>query len=453
MREEQVTQTFFQFGVFPQHERSNHFANVSNMIDQHPEIIQLVALDLRVCGEKKENKKGAGRNGISAESILRCAILKRMYVGVSYYGLEFDLIDRESFRTFSKLEIGKTPTKSTLQRTISAIGPETWEAINRVLVQHAREEGVEDGSVIRIDSTVVEALMHEPTDNSLLNDAVRVMARLFRDIRKLPGGAGFRWKNYERRAKRHSFDIQFCKNDDVRKDLYKNLLGFTKKTADALENALNEPFHLSSIDGIAWGSRVTTFVPLVRRVIDQCERRVFNGEKVPARDKLVSLFEYHADIIIKGSRGVEFGHKINITSTPSNLITDLVIEAGNPADSERLMPMLKRHTEQFGSPPKQVACDGGYASARNLADAKELGVKDMAFHKKCHLSVEDMCESEAVYNTLRNFRAGIEANISCLKRAYGLSRCNWRGLRHFQAYVWSAAVAYNLATLARLCTS
>jgi IS5 family transposase len=51
---------------------------------------------------------------------------------------------------------------------------------------------------------------------------------------------------------------------------------------------------------------------------------------------------------------------------------------------------------------------------------------------------------------LRNFRAGIEAGISCLKRAYGLARSTWRGLEHFKAYVWSSVVAYNLVLLARL---
>ena len=63
---------------------------------------------------------------------------------------------------------------------------------------------------------------------------------------------------------------------------------------------------------------------------------------------------------------------------------------------------------------------------------------------------EDMVKSRWVYRKLRNFRAGIEANISCLKRAYGLSRCTWKGLDHFKAYVWSSVVAYNLALFARL---
>ncbi|MBP1886599.1 hypothetical protein J2Z50_004902 [Ensifer mexicanus] len=51
---------------------------------------------------------------------------------------------------------------------------------------------------------------------------------------------------------------------------------------------------------------------------------------------------------------------------------------------------------------------------------------------------------------LRNFRAGIEAGISCLKRTYGLAGCTWRGLDHFKSYIWSPVVAYNLVLLTRL---
>ena len=132
------------------------------------------------------------------------------------------------------------------------------------------------------------------------------------------------------------------------------------------------------------------------------------------------------------------------------MILDLVIEAGNPADSERLLPMLERHIALYGEPPRQAAADGGYASRDNLRQAKACGVRDMAFHKKSGLRIEDMVRSRWVYRKLRNFRAGIEAGISCLKRAYGLARCTWRGLDHFKAYVWSSVVAYNLALLARL---
>ena len=177
---------------------------------------------------------------------------------------------------------------------------------------------------------------------------------------------------------------------------------------------------------------------------------MLHGQAVPASEKLVSLFEPHADIIVKGVRDVQYGHKLNLVTGRSGLVLDLVIEAGNPADAERFLPMLDRHIARCGTPPRQIAADGGYASRDNLDQAKARGVRDVAFHKKRGLAVADMAKSAWVYRRLRNFRAGIEAGISCFKRAYGGGRCTWRGLGRFKAYVWSAVVAYNLALFARL---
>lgn len=98
------------------------------------------------------------------------------------------------------------------------------------------------------------------------------------------------------------------------------------------------------------------------------------------------------------------------------MILDQVIEAGNPADSDRLLPMLERHVGIWGQAPRQAAAGGGYASRGNLSQAKACGVSDMAFHKKAGLRIEDMVRSNWVNRKLRNFRAGIEAGMSCLKR-------------------------------------
>ena len=112
--------------------------------------------------------------------------------------------------------------------------------------------------------------------------------------------------------------------------------------------------------------------------------------------------------------------------------------------------MLDRHIARCGTPPRQMAADGGYASRDNLDQAKERGVADVAFHKTRGLAVANMAKSPWVYRKLRNFRAGIEADISCCKRAYGGARCTWHGLDHFKAYIWSAVAAHNLVLFARL---
>ena len=85
----------------------------------------------------------------------------------------------------------------------------------------------------------------------------------------------------------------------------------------------------------------------------------------------------------------------------------------------------------------------------NLEQIKDLGVQDVCFAKKRGLKVLDMVKSSWVYRQLRNFRAGIEGNISFLKRVCGLDRCTWRGRESFEAYVWSGIVAANLLVMAR----
>ena len=442
MRQERTVQASI-FDIFARHEIGRELKAMSEWLDAHRALLGLVAGDLR-----RDGVRATGRQGLPAEAVLRCALLKQ-YRQLSYEELAFHLEDSASFRAFARLPWAWSPKKSVLQKTISAIRAETWEAINRTLLASARQEKLEEGRVVRLDSTVTAALMHEPSDSSLLWDAVRVMVRLLQEADTLAGGLERGWRNHCRAAKKRWRAIEFTRGPG-RVQRYRELIKLTRATLAYLRGAATELAPARSPGGALWQARVCHYRPLVEQIIAQTERRVLAGEAVPAGDKLVSLFEPHADIIVKGSRDVDYGHKLNLTTGRSGLILDLVIEAGNPADRERLLPMLERHVAVWGAAPRQVAADGGYASRENLAEAKARGVRDMAFHKKSGLRIEDMVRSRWVYRKLRNFRAGIEAGISCLKRAYGLARCTWRGLAHFKAYVWSSVVAYNLALLARL---
>ena len=441
MRQDRTVQTSL-FDVFAKHEIGGELKKASKWLDEHPTLLGLVAADLR-----RDGVQETGRHGLPAEAVLRCALLKQ-YRQLSYEELAFHLEDSASFRAFARLPWAWSPKKSVLHKTISAIRAETWEAINRTLLASARQEKLEDGSIVRLDSTVTAALMHEPSDSSLLWDAVRVMVRLLKEANALAGGIGGAWRDHCRAAKRRARAIQFTRGRPQRMQLYRELIKITRATLAYLRSVATQLAPRNP--GVElWQAEILHYQPLVEQIIAQSERRVLAGEPVPARDKLVSLFEPHADIIIKGSRDVDYGHKLNLTTGKSGLMLDLVIEAGNPADRERLLPMLKRHIALYGKAPRQAAADGGFASRDNLAQAKACGVRDMAFHKKSGLKIEDMVKSHWIYRKLRNFRAGIEAGISCFKRAYGGARCTWRGLDHFKAYVWSAVLAHNLVLYAR----
>jgi transposase, IS5 family len=443
MRQERIIQASI-FDVFAPHEIGRELRVMSQWLDGHRDLLGLVAGDLRRGGVKH-----TGRHGLPAEAVLRCGLLKQ-YRQLSYEELAFHLQDSASFRAFARLPLSWCPKKSVLHKTISTVRAETWEQINRALLGSAREDKLERGEVIRLDSTTSAALLHAPSDNTLLWDAVRVMVRLLEQADELCTEVPLWWRNHRRVAKKRALAIDHVRSPARRLKLYRELIAVTRASLEYLRQAMARVAAAPSVAGEIWQGEVRHYEPLIVRIIEQCERRVLRGEAVPAQQKLVSLFEPHADIILKGSREPCYGHKLNLTSGRSGLILDLVIEMGNPADSERFLPMLDRHIALYGRPPRQAAADGGYATRDNLDQAKARGVTDVAFYKKRGLAIEDMVKSHWVYRKLRNFRAGIEAGISCLKRAYGLGRSTWRGLDHFRAYVWSSVVAYNLAILARL---
>jgi transposase, IS5 family len=443
MRQERTVQATI-FEVFAGHEIGCELKAISQWLDRQRALVSLVAGDLRRHGLRE-----TGRRGLPAETVLRCALLKQQRQ-LSYEELAFHLEDSASFRAFARLPLAWSPKKSVLHQTISAICPETWEAVNRAVVASAKQDKLESGATVRIDSTVTAALMHEPSDSALLWDAVRVMTRLLRQAAALPGAPALQWRDRRRLAKKRARAIEYSRGKDKKRRLYRELIAATRATQAALDEAGKQLAGLAGTAAERWRAQLDHYRPLIERILGQTRRRVLDGEAVPASEKLVSLFEPHADIIVKGARDVQYGHKLNLVSGRSGLILDVVVEAGNPADAERFLPMLDRHIAGCGTPPRQLAADGGYASQDNLTEAKARGVADVAFHKKRGLAVEDMVKSRWVYRKLRNFRAGIEAGISCLKRAYGLARCTWRGLDHFKTYIWSAVVAHNLVLLARL---
>lgn len=437
------------FEVYPEHETGDELKAISHWLDQQPELLDWVAGDVK----NRAVKNNSGREGLTVESILRCAILKQ-YHQVSYKDLAFCLMDSTACQSFARLSPGWYPKRSVLQNCVSVISDVTWEQINKCLLQCAVKEKVERGNMLRIDSTVVDSPIHEPSDSSLLWDSARVLIRLLKKADELVEGlTTIDYKNHRRLAKKRARAIVYTRGKEKKKLLYKDLINAVEKTLIYLDDAVVKVNSVPITELLSleiWHAQITHYKPLIQRVITQTKRRVFADEKVPASEKIVSIFEEHTDIIVKGSRDIQYGHKINLSTGKSGLVLDVVIEEGNPADTDKCIPMLERHIDYYGQAPRQMAADGGYASINNLAAAKALNVKDMAFHKKRGLEVEDMTKSAWVYRKLRNFRAGIEAGISCLKRVYGLGRCTWKGLKHFKSYVWSSVVAHNLTVFSRL---
>ena len=395
---------------------------------------------------------------MTAEQVLRCAILKQ-YRNLSYEELAFHLADSRTFRTFARLERTQHPSASTLQENIKSLSEETWEAVNQALIANASETGIEKGRTVRIDSTAVECDIHYPTDSSLLQDGVRVITRLLIEGKRLSPTPCYHFSDHRRVVKKRVLKIVNSNKEKIRRSCYKDLLDLAELVSGYGANAVAvlggfaSPDPEQVIQARILVEKLERALGLLSRIMDQTRHRVINGEKVPASEKIVSFFECHSDIVEKGNRETVYGHKVFLTGGESGLILDCLIERGNPADASMFVPLMDRQKGIYGRFPRQVAADGGFASEANLKAAKKHGIKDVAFAKRRGISILEMVKSTWVYKKLRNFRAGIEANISVLKRAFGLFRCTWSGWHGFVRCVRSAVVAYNLLVLGRLKTS
>jgi transposase, IS5 family len=262
MRQERTIQATI-FEVFAQHEIGCELKAMSQWLDGQGQLTSLVAGDLR-----RQGVRETGRRGLSAESVLRCALLKQQRQ-LSYEELAFHLEDSASFRAFARLPLRWSPKKSVLHQTIAAIRAESWEAINQALLASAKQDRLESGATVRLDSTATAALMHEPSDSTLLSDAVRVMTRLLQRGEALPGAPAVQWRDRRRLAKKRARAIEYSRGQDKKRQLYRELIAATEASRDELQAMAAGLAEVAEIGTERWGAEVAHYLPLIARVMSR----------------------------------------------------------------------------------------------------------------------------------------------------------------------------------------
>ncbi|MEM7585805.1 MAG: ISNCY family transposase [Acidobacteriota bacterium] len=445
MRKMRETQTSLSY-PWLELDHAKELQALSRLLDRHPKIAERVLQDLT-----HEGCQATGAHGASADLIFRALLLKQMH-SWSYEELHFHLSDSQTYRAFCQIPLAqKAPGRSTLAAAIKKIQPQTLEAIHHLLLREAYRLEIETGQLTRVDCTVVRTLMHEPSDSQLLWDCIRVLGRGVKRARALLPAGSFKFSSRNKRAKRRCREIATARRKAARLAPYRDLV----KVAEEVEGKAREAVQL--LEKLSQKPETTQrllreiehYAALTRRVVDQTRRRVFQGESVPAQEKVVSIFEEHSDIIRKDFKDTYYGHKICLNVGKTSMVLDCQILRGNPADAKLALKAIERQQEILGQAPRQAVFDGAFASKANLEAIKDRGSQDVVFTKGRTLKVSDMAKSLWVYRKLRRFRAGVEGVISYLKRTFGLHRCTWRSWPSFQSYVWSSILASNLLIMAR----
>jgi len=419
--------------------RNPEFGLIDTIFETHPELYLIVKDDITK-GLKDSN---FGRKDVpTVEQIVRAAIFKEMK-GYDYRELEYAQSDSRICTNFIKLDDRHPFSFQMFQKYISKIQPDSLSKLLVEINRIAIAAGYEDMQSLRQDSTVVESNIHYPTNNSLVLDCIqestRLLSRLKQEIDSLA------YLDYTKTARKTYFKINVTKSKDKQAVLFQKQLIIFTKVINQTSNIIKKKF-AGSLKVASIQLSLEKLLPLMKQVYDFTYRKQIKGETVANDKKIFSIYELHTDIIVKGSREIQFGHKVNLATGKSNLILDCEVVKGNPSDSTLYKPTIERVINNYGIVPRDTVTDGGYASLDNMNFSKQKGILNIVFNKIVG-SLKNMASSLNMETRLKKWRSGIEANISNFKRGFNISRCEWKGWEHFQTKVLWSALAYNFRVL------
>jgi IS5 family transposase len=421
--------------------RNPEFGLLDTILEAHPELYTLVEQD--ITGGRKENNLGRG-DSPGVEQIVRAALYKEIK-SIDYRELEFAQTDSRICEQFVKTDPCNPYSFQVFQKYISRIKSENLEKLMVELNRIAIGEGLEDLKNFPQDSTVVETNIHYPTNNALVWDCIKTSQRLLERLQEDIGSMSI--EEYRNAAKKTYFKINVSKGADERAALFAEQLQRFGACINQVSNIVKKKSEYGTNPAAAGIlAALERLLELMKKVYDMTERKEIRGEKVPNDQKLFSIYELHTDIIVKGSRDVQFGHKVNLSTGSSMLILTCEIPAGNPNDSRLYQGTLDKYIEDYGRVPESSVTDGGYGTLGNLEYAKGQGIKNIVFNKVVG-SLKNITGSAKIEERLKKWRGGIEAVISNLKRGYKLFRCNWKGEEHFKQKVFWSILAYNIRVM------
>jgi IS5 family transposase len=186
-------------------------------------------------------------------------------------------------------------------------------------------------------------------------------------------------------------------------------------------------------------------IAATERLLVQTDQRLAGNRVIP--DRLVSLADPDARPIRKGKprTPTQFGYTLLLAEDERGFIAHHQVERGNPPDAPQLLPAVERVIAVTGRSPGTVVADRGFGTAANDQAVEALGVRRVGLQRtgtpgKARLALE----RTRAFRRLRNWRVGIEARISHLKRSFGLRRTRLRRLGGARTWVGLGIFAYNL---------
>jgi hypothetical protein len=416
----------------------------------------------------------AGYQRLSSQ-VLRCNVAQTL-MGEDFRGFSCRLSESPLLQWFCKmdrLEGVRIPGKSTLQRYSQWL-PEAdmREVIDALLV--AADGKDEDGKQklelaealnlesYFLDTTCVKLNMHFPVDWVLLRDAARTLMKATMLIRKR--GLKVRMEEPEEFLKRMN---QLCikmtharrKKDGKRvrkavlremKKLSKIIAAHAERHREVLENRWQET-DLTEGEARQILERIGEVVKKLPEAIRQAHERIIGERQVENDEKILSLYEGHASVYVRGKAGaeVEFGSQLLLGESQSGVIVDWELVGGKPeADTKMLKRSLERMKQTAGGPSiRAVSGDRGFDSKANREILEKAGI----YNAICPKAPDELKKrmKDGKFVELQKRRSQTEARIAIFKNGFLGSPLLSKGHANQEREVAWNVLTHNLWVIAR----
>ncbi len=351
------------------------------------------------------------------------------------------------------------PGASTMIDNVNAVSVATHEAILDAQVRQVLREKLDDFNRLTLDSTDVEANSAWPTDSGLI---MRLAIRTEHQIRLLvEHGITLRLPALmtkvltEIRELNKKIQLSSGKKDSARKRamLYRKLLRLARKAQrefDLARQRADEKFWKLDIPP-SQRRRLATLIEWIEVDVQQlkvtianADKRINKEEKVSIENKVLSLSDQDAAMIVKGQRDPVLGYKPQIVRSENGFVTAIVVPVGNAADSGQLRPVIDAATKRTGVRPVVLSFDDGYSNAADRDYYLGLGVSVVSFSgsKGKNIIPKADYESEA-YRQARNDRSSVESLVFTLKNNTALDQAMRRGIVDVREELLGKVIAYN----------
>ncbi len=345
-------------------EYRDKYERISALLDKTPDILQMVHKDLQQLG----SNKGKGSN-FSSEQMLR-AILVMTIEQLPYRETIIRITESDFLRNFTRIGIGKVMSHPFLCAAFKSISAETWKKVNDLLSKSALKAEKISGEMLRLDSTVCESNIHFPTDAFLLWDTYRVISRLIRQSSTAEPLWDKKNRFHDKKIKKLYVYISTHSNkksNSTKRRVmakFKILLTRVRALCETAERYISHGRTIPTYSEKALEllESLTHFHMLGQRVVDQSHRIWLQKEKVPASEKIFSIFEEHTELLKRGKAGkpVEFGHMVSIGQTEEKYISYYDVREKSLHDIEIKTEALKDHKITFSQYPDRFSADKNY---------------------------------------------------------------------------------------------